>query len=480
MTSSMTDPLGEKGSSGRLVSLLCIVFIACLPFSTVSHIGLLGNFDSNLSLYPFVPLFLIVLISGIFTRTLLQGGPEGDILRTLFLMFIAVAVFTVINGFWLKSLGYSAYGLDPLHKSLVTSIVPLLIAALYITTAALARYMEPGKLEAALMLGFWLAVGYAGVQVMSYLVPNALYSAVWPWVEGAKDRGGVPYFSIYQRVNGPTSEPAEFVKTLLILYLPWIIYPLDGKIRWGKFVIVTVLTGASQSITGYVILAFVFAMLFFSGRVNFLLKASITYLVLTGLVLVVVTDGEILGGLSERLSRLGEDASANVRAIYNLTALQVAGENPLIGIGWSNEVFIFPQRLADAPYLWEIRQNLEDGVALTAKSLLLRLLMYTGIPLFAIVLAVIVLKLVSGRLSGSRLDITRTRLTFMLLFIGGVVDGGIVTSFYIWAATALPLGYQMRRTAIIDTARTSRRPTPSWKPARAGADPVAAKSSLPA
>lgn len=444
MGSFITNTPTDKAATTGLLSLICIAFIAWLPFSTVAHVGLLGNFDSNLSLYPFAPLLGIFMINGLFIRMLLSGGAEGDILRALFVMFVVVAVFTAINGFWFKSLGYFAYGLDPLNKSLTTAIVPLLIAALYILTAGIARYLEPSKLELALMLGFWLTVGYTALQFISHLVPNPIYGLIWPWVEGAKDRGGVPYFSIYQRLNGPTSEPAELAKTLLILYLPWIIFPFDGNVRWGKFAIVGVLTAASQAITGFIILLFVFGILFLSRRINSLLKFSVAYLALTAIVLLAVTDGEILGGLSDRLSSLGDDASANVRAIYNLTAMQVAWDYPFFGIGWSNEIFIFPQRLAEAPYLWEIRQNIEDGVALTAKSLLLRLLMYTGIPLFVITLAFIAIKLTSSRLSGSQLDRRRTRLTFMLLFVGGLVDGGIVTSFYIWAATALPLGYQMR------------------------------------
>lgn len=433
-----------------LLSLIGFIFVLCLPFSTVTHIGILGNFDSNLSLYPFIPLFALLAARGYFANTLFYNGPEGKILRTLFLSLIIVAIFTIINGYWFRSLGYLAYNLDPLQKSLVTSIVPLFIAILYVTTACVACYIEPRKLEKALMIGFWLTVGYAALQYLSHQFPNPLYDFIWPIIEGAKDRSGLPYFAIYKRLNGPSSEPAEFVKTLLILYLPWVIYTFDKKIQWGKFLIICILTIVSQSIIGYIILAFVFTMLYLSKRVKFSFKAAFIYLIFSAAIVVVATEGEVLGGISDRVSSLGGDASANVRAIYNLTALEVVWDYPLIGIGWSNEVFLFPQRLADKPYFWEIWQNIEDGVALTAKSLLLRLLMYTGIPLFVIVLTVVASKLLSRNLSGNKIDIGRTRLTFLLLLIGGAVDGGIVTSFFTWAATALPLGYQMRTILSLD------------------------------
>jgi hypothetical protein len=446
MSPSMTSiAFQRQGNSGAFLSFTGFIFIACLPFSSVTHIGLLGNFDSNLSLYPFIPLIILVVAKGLLTDTLFSKGPEGEILRVLSLMFILAAIFTVANGFRFKSLGYFAYDLDPLNKSVVTSIVPLFIAVLYVTTTCVARYLEPRKLETALMLGFWLAVSYAALQYLSHIFPNPFYDFAWPIVEGAKDRGGVPYFAIFNRLNGPASEPADFVKILLILYLPWVIYSLNGKVQWGKFLIICFLSAVAQSIIGYLLLAFVFASLLLGNRINFVFKATILYLVLSAAIVVVLTEGEILGDISDRLSRLDSDASANVRAIYNLTALNVALDYPLIGIGWSNEVFLFPQRLSDDSYLWEIRQNIEEGVALTAKSLLLRLLMYTGIPLFFIVLVAIVTRLASRNLSGSEQDISRTRLTFMLLFIGGGVDGGIVTSFFMWAATALPLGYQMRK-----------------------------------
>jgi hypothetical protein len=446
MTLAMTNSSSETSrDAGLFLTFIGCIFILSLPFSSVANIGVLGNFDSNLALYSFIPLVALLVFSGLFTKTLFYSGPEGGILRVMFLMFVIAAIFTVANGFRFKSLGYFAYNLDPLDKSLVTSVVPLLIAVLYISTACVGRYLKPQRLEASLMAGLWLAIGYAAVQFISYHFPNPFYSFIWPLVEGAKDRGGVPYYSIYQRLNGPASEPAEFVKLLLIFYLPWVLYSINDKIHWGRLFIICLLTAASKSITGYVLLAFVFAVLFFSNRVKFSFKGVMTYIVLSAVIVVVATGGEVLGDISNRLSELENDASTNVRATYNLTAMQVAFDYPILGIGWSNEIFLFPQRLADSAHLWEIRRNIEDGVALTAKSLLLRLLMYTGIPLFVIVLGVISMKLASRNLSGSRIDISRTRLAFMLLLIGGAIDGGIVTSFFMWAATALPLGYQMRR-----------------------------------
>ena len=145
-----------------------------------------------------------------------------------------------------------------------------------------------------------------------------------------------------------------------------------------------------------------------------------------------------------RLSSLDDDPSAIIRATYNRAAIELILENPLSGLGWSNEIFYFPERVSSISHLWEVQQNLTEGDALTAKSLLLRLTMYLGLPLIVLLAGSIVACLVRPSSFASQRDISRTRVAFVLVGLASVIDGGIITSFYIWVAPALCLGFQMR------------------------------------
>ncbi|MFE3836209.1 hypothetical protein [Pseudogemmobacter sonorensis] len=429
---------------GPLTRLTAMLFIICLPFSTIAQFGLLGNFDSNLSLWLFLPLMVMLAAHPLLYRTFLARTPEATILRTFLVIMGLAALSTIFNGMRFDALGFRDYGLDPIRKSIITANVPILIGLLFLCSMTLARGLSQQTLQRSIHIGFWLTVGYTALQAFSLLVPNALYGAIWPFLEGAKDHEGVAYIQRFRRINGPTSEPAELVKLILILYLPWIVLPMSGRISQAKLAAALLITIASQALTGLIILAIVIPILFLSTNVRMATKAFLVSVIFAGVILATAFGDEILGRISARVGNLEDDPSAVIRATYNWAAIEILWENPIFGIGWSNEIFLYPPKISHIAHLWEVQNNIAEGMSLTARSLVLRLAMYIGAPLLMVLIAVIIWGIRSKNAGGAPRDRARTRLTFLILGVGGLVDGGIVTSFYIWVAAALVLGYQMK------------------------------------
>ena len=117
----------------------------------------------------------------------------------------------------------------------------------------------------------------------------------------------------------------------------------------------------------------------------------------------------------------------------------------VFGIGWSNEIFVFPEKITHLGHLWEVGDDLEKGSSLTARSLVLRVGMYIGIP------AILVLVYLGHKATNRKYtflsnptDNARTRYTFYIFCVSSVIGGGNITSFYLWAAPALYLGMQFK------------------------------------
>lgn len=437
----------SRANSGYLTTALAVLFVATLPFSAMASMALTitGNFNANLALYPFLLLVPFLIFHPILHDVLWRKGPEGRIIRTLVVVFALVGALTLINGYQLQAEGYSAYGLTPLDKSVLASFVPLFIALLFLVSATVAQGIPAPTLQKTIDFAFWLVIGYCLLQAYSISRPNDLYSTLWPIIEGARERDGLAYTMIYERINGTTTEPAELVKLLLILFLPWALFPVSGRISWAKVFSIVVLVIAARSIVGLIMLAAVVPLLMLSGTVRSPVKIQLTILAIITVLVGLVFGADLLGTIPERLSNLRYDPSFQVRSAYNGIAIDIVKEHPILGIGWSNEIFFYPSRLREFTRLWEIRQNLLEGEALTAKTLILRLVMYTGIPLFATIVTVVVNSLASRNSSGDVRDQTRTRLAFIMFGLGSMIDGGIITSFFVWAGPALALGFQMRR-----------------------------------
>lgn len=415
------------------------VMIMALPFCAMAKPGVFGNFDANLALWPALCLIPMLMMGRPFWDTFLSSGSEGRALRILAICFGLTAVLTLLNGVRFSTQGLEAYGTDPWAKSQRTAIVPLLLAAIVGVGVTLGRCLPRATLDHALRVGFALTVGYVALQALSAIWPNAVYAHIWPLLEGAR-AGSESYVSRFARLSGPTMEAAELAKLMLVMWLPWVIWPLQARARVWKVGLVLLIAGATLSLIGLALVLMVLGWMGVSGWAGpRLRRVAVGLLIGAGLVALGVLwsddPGPIWARLIQRLTALGQDPSAQIRLSYNSAALRLITEHPWIGLGWSNEVFFFPQRISNVAHLWEVQTDLSTGNALTAKSLWLRLAMYMGLP----VLMVFVLG-VAGAARTPRL-----RMALGLFAVAGAVDGGILTSLYLWVGPALCLGVQMRR-----------------------------------
>ena len=434
------------GAIGFAVGILSFAVIACLPFSAISSTGFLGNFGANLSLGPFLALAPLLVISGRMLQIISLKTPEATVLRVFLFVMVATSALTIINGIMLSQFDIRAYGTSPLEKSLKTSFVPIFIFALVATLATIAAQMPIRQFQAALKAAFFMTVCYTALQVLSKFVPNPLYDVLKSVLEGARETGDVSYFERFNRINGTTTEPAELAKLMLVLFAPWIVVPISGRMRLWNFLILLILVAATQSIIGLAIATVLVFLIVLSPRLSSHKIRILVIVILYFLTITFIAFGESLfDSLTMRLSNLDDDPSTIIRPTYNGIALSIILENPWLGIGWSNEIFLFPQRVSSISYLWEVQQNLLNGNALTAKSLFLRLVMYMGIPLFLVLVVAIFMGLNNDSFKGNQSAQIRTRLAFLLFAMGGSIDGGIMTSFFLWAGPALALGFQMRK-----------------------------------
>ncbi|KIC18721.1 hypothetical protein RA21_04360 [Leisingera sp. ANG-DT] len=427
--------------------MLASAFVLTLPFCAMIKPGLLGNFDTNLSLLPFLLLAPLLFLNGGLLKPVLQRGPEGFFLRCFVIIFFLVSLLTVFHGALLSAQGVQGYGLNPARKAIITSIVPVFLSVLVVFCVAVSQLMTAHRLNRMITAAFWITVGYTLLQIASSQVSNPLYDLLWPLFEGARDNLGLPYIERFGRLNGPTMEPSELAKLMLVFFLPWFAQPLSGGPAWGKLTICLLLGLASLSIIGVGMTVAAVAVMLTRRHVHGRTKVVLFVLLFLALVPLMAAGDILFQRIIDRLANVEYDASAIIRAVYNLTALEIALENPVFGIGWSNEIFYFPERVAKLSFLWEVRENLANGDALTAKSLFLRLLMYLGIPMMLLLLGAILICLFSRGYAGYPYDRSRTRLTFLIFGLSAFMDGGILTSFYIWAAPGFCIGVQMRSAA---------------------------------
>ncbi|WP_161631288.1 O-antigen ligase family protein [Pseudophaeobacter arcticus] len=420
--------------------------------------GLLGNFDANLSLFPFLVLAMLLLLDRSILNVLQRHGPEGALVRMIAILFVIAGGMTVFHGAFLSAVGASAYDTNPLRKSIVTSIVPIFLILLICTAVVIGEKMSPRALQRSIELAFGAFFAYTLLQVASSIVANPFYSSLWPVFEGSRDNLGVSYIERFGRINGTTMEPSEFSKLLCILFLPWFVYPVEGSMLLKRVLLVLALGMASMALTGIFLVIVAFFLITLSNRVKGWKRRMLIVIGLVAMVSLIVAGDVLFAQILSRLTALNADPSAIIRFFYNYTAAQIVLENPIFGIGWSNEIYYFPQRVVEISFLWEVRNDLLTGNALTAKSLFLRLSMYLGIPLMIVLILTIMMSLRKTRGVLPDRDVARARMTFVLLGTSAIIDGGIITSFYMWCAPGLCLGVLMRQRRIRERiAQTQRR-----------------------
>lgn len=432
-----------------IIGLLSFALLVSLPFAAIPKVGLFGNFDTNLSLFPFLLLLPLVFLRGDVPRLFLRRGSDGSIMRAFMFVMIMTSFMTLWNGWRFSGMGYAIYGQDPLGKASATFIVPVFLLLVIATVASIGERLPTTALQRALRMGFGLTVAYVAVQFVSATLPNPLYDVLRRFFEvTSKETTSASYFQLFGRLNGPTLEPAELSKLMVVFFLPWIAFPVSERLSMVRLSLMAVVVLGSQSLMGIATLGLVVILLLISGQINANGKLGIIALLGVGTLSIVIFGGELITALAERLSNLEQDASGLIRATYGLAALSIISEHPLAGVGWSLEIFFFPEKIASVSYLWEVQENLRTGEALSPKSLALRLAMYMGLPLFCFMVIWIAIALMRPDTGTDKRNLSRTRLAFALFAVSGSLDGGIITSFYMWAAIALPLGFQMRRNEI--------------------------------
>lgn len=432
-------------SSFPLIALLGQAFLVFLPFSAFPRLGLFGNFDANLALYPFLLLVPLLFLNGMIPRMTLRRGAEGEILRAFLLVMIGAAIISILSGIALAMDNRDDYGIKPIPHGFTSAIAPLFLWVLFATMTAIGSSLSASRLQRALMAGFWLSVGYTALQFSTVFGHNPLYEALWPIIEGMRDFGGQSGFQIFHRLNGTTAEPAELGKLMFLLFLPWVLYPAWGTRSTMKLGLVFLIGLATLSIVSFLLVLMSVPLILAMRRTGGQSKAMIIVLIVVFLVVMTFTApiaDLFFSRIIDRISNIAFDPSSIIRAKYNLTALQLILEYPVFGIGWSNENFYFPARVADISYLWEVKRNLATGEAMTAKGLFLRLGMYLGIPLLLVFYLTPLVCIARTQVNRMAYDVERTRFAFMLFGVTTLYEG-LITSFFLWAGPALCLGRQL-------------------------------------
>jgi hypothetical protein len=430
------------------MTLFSKLFLISIPFCAFYKVGLLGNFDANLALAPFLLLLPIILIKTAFVPVLTSPRIEAKVMRGFILLMIFASFSTLVNAIILNHTGISAYGITPLGKASQAFVVPLFLMLLVISTFIAGFRLSSIQLDSALRIGFYLTCAYTAMQVISAVFTFPPYDYFWPIVEGARP-SDISYIERSYRVAGTTQEPAELARLVLIFFLPWIIFPATGERKKHLVFLAILLVLSSLSLTG--ILLGAAAIVYFAIVLRLVsVKQFLIILTTVAVIVLALHVSGVFTKITDRVANTDDDQSIAVRYEYNKASLKVIFDHPIFGIGWSNEIFVFPEKITHLGHIWETKQNLEEGNALTARSLALRIGMYVGIP--AILFLVYLGYKATNKKYTSRsnpTDNARTRYTFFIFCISSLIGSGIVTSFYVWAAPALYLGMQFksRRTA---------------------------------
>lgn len=410
--------------------------IVLAPFAAGPEFPGFGNFGSNLALLPFLGCVLFLLLRLAQGRAAISAGVHRTILLSLLIFFGWAALLTLANGArW--SLDSSLLAHDVVRAAFAKATAPIFIALLLWGGFEIGRRVSPDYLESAVRFSFAIFVAYTLLQVVSAAVPNPIYSLLSAVVEADTSTNSTEaYFAQFGRVNGPSIEPAEFSRTLIIFFAPWLLISLRPNAGTVALPLLLIGCCASLSFVGlYCALWLLVCTLIFARR-----PAMPLLIALTGM-LVVLPFGYWI--LQDRLfgRLLEEDLSTIIRARYAAISLELLLQHPLIGIGWSMEPLFFPDRLRDLLRVPEVLNDIATVNGLSAKSLVLRLMLYSGLPA-ALLLMIIATRQVFKGFAGREPFPLHARVAMILLvvFVTGIVDGGILTVFYPWLAIGLALG----------------------------------------
>lgn len=425
------------------MNLVSQLFLITIPFCAFHKVGLLGNFDANLALAPFLLLLPIILVKTAFVPVLSSPRIEANVMRGFILVMIFACFGSIVNSLALNHTGVSAYGISPLEKASKAFLVPLFLMLLVVSTFIVGSRLSSFQVDRALRIGFYLTCAYTAMQVISAVFTFPPYDYFWPIVEGARPRD-ISYIERSNRVAGTTQEPADFARLVLLFFLPWIIFPAVGERKKHLVFLAMLLVLASLSLTG--ILLGATAIVYFAMVLRLVsVKQLLIILTTVAVITLALHVSGVFTEITSRVANSGDDQSIAVRYEYNKAALKIIFDHPIFGIGWSNEIFVFPEKISHLGHLWEVGKDLEEGSSLTARSLAFRVGMYIGIP------AILVLVYLGYKATNTKYtfrsnptDNARTRYTFFIFCVGALIGGGNITAFYVWAAPALYLGMQFK------------------------------------
>lgn len=410
-----------------------------LPFCALSTNGVFGDFSANASL----PLYLLFFVSGVL---LVVFGQLGWLIRAPsfkvnVIFFSICAILALYHGASGELRQRNFYSLDIEKKAIVSSIVPFFLLGLIYCGYYFNRSFGPRGVRRIVKIQVLLIVLYSLLQFSSGYFQNPVYESIFPFVEGFRySDGGEGYFVQYGRLSGPFREPAELAAFCIVAFLPWVLFSGRMQIA-GLCILLYIVVFSSQSLGGVVLLLVLTALGIVFRRRSILNFFAAGYLVFSVMVfwasgaqeaVIDALDGSYLG---VRLLGHGEDPSILVRSAYANTSIALILEHPFLGIGWSNEVFYFPGIVDSFGWIWEVKKNLETGDALAAKSITLRLALYSGLCAFlvwAVVLLIIVFRPIHANDFDRNLAISRGRFGFFVIVVVSTISGGILTSFFYW------------------------------------------------
>lgn len=443
----------RAGAVGRLFAVLFILF---LPFSAVD-IGLpLGGFAHNAALPFFLALALACM--PVFWSGALRGlaaRDEACFFGFVFLIYFGwCALTTLISGVIFEYQALDAFGFSPFTHSVARFPIPLFLGFVILVSFVAARFvLSPAALDRALFATAAIVTVYGWLQFYALEFHPAWYTRLALMLEGARigqDFLNIDYVTLKGRINLTTYEAAEGARLVLILLLPALFtMRLAGPFaRFCRAVVagsMFLFILAAETLVGLAGLAALLAALLVMAprRLQLLLALLILLAGVTGFLLLPPEFAERVRLVLTNPGLAQADESALTRAAFAYATLKIVLAHPLLGIGWSKDIFFMGEAIPEWGNTWEVMRSVTTGEAVAAKSLALRILLYGGIPAF-LLLAWFYLRLtfIGFRRFARSADPRWKRLVLVLVTFGicGIVDGGILSTFYPWAALGLALG----------------------------------------
>jgi hypothetical protein len=446
----------DDAAASRVAVALAVAVLVALPFSAVD-LGLpVGDMGGNLALPAFAALALVLLPAGLpFPLWAIDGDPFERLVVAIVRFFLWCALVTLATGVVFEYQGLDAYGLTPFAHSLPRAPIPLVLGAVVAVAWIVgARVLPPETADRVMLAMAALIAVWGVVQLLALSGAPDWYGPIARAIEGQRalaqgEAGFVDYVSWTGRLNLTTFEAAEAARLLLIVYLPVIVTPLDGRAPGPARLILAaamaVFIVSAETIVGLAGLALFAAMMLplLPGRIRFGLVALAPFAVVLVALMLPDSFAERLRAMTEIRDIGSFDQSVLTRAAFAVGSLDVLLAHPLTGIGWSKDIFFMIDVMPEWGMTWEVVRSLTTGEAVAAKSLVIRILLYGGVPAFGLLAFAYGRAAVAAyrrRAPGGDPVMVRGVLVLAMFAFCGLVDGGLLTAFYSFTALGLVLG----------------------------------------